>query len=246
MTSILTDYWKILTLANEPYARVKESDIGFSFSVKFFLVLALLTSLGSLVALGSIAGEPNLAERLGQLSAQVQSMADSLPGFLSAPMDEISSALGQISAGIVQFQPPLGKSLSQAIRLVGEWLETPLTLLGMWMGAALGIWLIALLLGGQGSLRQHLSLLLLAFAPQILTFLNYVPSTNGIPGWVDNLMWFIAAVWSLVIGVHALSVAHEMTAGKAFLVVVLSVLVFFVAIPLLLALLTGIIMSLVF
>jgi hypothetical protein len=246
MASILMDFWKILTLSKEPYIRVKEIDNGFSFSIRFFLVLALLASLGSLIGLGAITEQPNLADTFSQLSAQVQGMADKLPSFLSSPLDEIASTLGKISSGLTQSQPPLGKNISQAIRLVGGWLETPLNLLGIWMGAALGIWLIALLMGGQATLRQHISLLLLAFAPQILTFLNYIPSKTSLPGWLDNLLWFIAAIWSLVIGVQSLSIAHDMEKSKAFLVIIVSFLVFFVAIPLIIALVLGIILSLVF
>lgn len=246
MVTYLLDYWKILTLSREPYTRVKSSESGFSYSVGFFLVLALILSLGSLIGLRDIGDRPNLAESIGQLSARVQSTADKLPDFLSQPLDDVASTLGNISKSITQLQAPLGRNLSQAIRLVGGWLGTPLNLLSAWLGAALGIWLVALLMGGQATLRQHLSLFLLAFAPQVLTFFKYLPDPTGLPGWLTNFFWWAAMIWSLVIAVHALSIAHEVDKSRAFLLIVVSAVVFFAVIPFLLAMIAGVILSLVF
>lgn len=239
MAAMFSRYWKILTLDEATFRALKDSKESLWFSIRLFLVLALIASLGSLTAIGRILEEPTLAERFQQLAAAARAEVDRFPLLLGEPLQNMASTLDQAAANLTEIQPPLGNRSSRIIRLVGKWLGTPLDLLGGWMGAALAVWLVARMMGGQGSLRQHFSLLLLAFAPQVLRFMQYLPASLTPPQAIVGLLVLSAWMWSLAIGVYVLAVAHELTLRKAALVLLTTFFIFLMAIPEVVALLLG-------
>jgi hypothetical protein len=240
MTKILSIYWNVLTLAKEPFVSLKDREDSFWFALRFFLIIALLASFSSLLAFGSLSKEPALSSRLQQTATDIQNRIDRLPPMLRGPFQEIPTALDKVAGGLAEYQPPLGRTPSLAIHLVGQWLTIPLELLSAWMSSALAIWLIARLLGGQGSLRQHFSLLLLAFAPQLLTFLNYLPPEITPSSLLSGVLNMVAWIWSLAIAVHALKIAHGFQSDKAVFSLLLTFFITVLLIPALLILLSGI------
>jgi len=237
--SLLTIYWKTLLLDSELFVTLKSVRNGFWSAIELFLVVGLLTTLGMLAPIRVMVQRPTLAERTNQLAAQVDSFASGYPKLLAAPIQEVAASISNLARKFTEYQPPLGVRPSRVIRLIGEWLAAPLNLLGVWMGSLLGIWVVARLLGGQGSLREHLSLLLLAFAPQILTFLNYIPSQNSTLSTVGRMLSVIAILWSLLIATQALVAAHRLKQNQAILVLVIYFIAVFLAVPALLVVLSG-------
>jgi hypothetical protein len=239
IAAMFSRYWKILTLDKEAFMALKESEGSLWFSTRLFVVLALITSLGSLARIGNILEEPTLAERLQQLAADTRVEVARFPPFLSDPLQKVASSMDQVAVNLIELQPPLGNRPSRIIRTVGRWLGIPLELLSGWMVAALAIWLVARLMGGQGTLRQHYSLLLMAFTPQVLRFVQYLPTYLTPPQAIVGLLVLSAWVWSLAIAVNVLALVHELTTLKAALVLSTTFFIFLMAIPEVVVILLG-------
>ncbi len=233
-------YWKILTLNKETYIALKETEGSLWFSIKLFVIVALFASLGSLAKIGNILEEPTLAERLQQLAANTRAEADRFPPFLCDPVKNVASSLEKAAGSLKELQPPLGNRSGRIIRTVGRWLGIPLELLGSWMGIALAIWVVARLMGGKGTMRQHFSLLLLAFAPQGLRFVQYLPASLTPPRAIVGLLVLSAWMWSLAIALNALAAAHNLSTGKAALVLSTTFFIFMMAIPEVVAMFLGV------
>jgi hypothetical protein len=256
MRTLWGSYWKVLILSKEPFEATRQAQDGLWFSIRLFLIVALIASLGTLAAAAGTVQKTTLAERLEGLASHVSTLANQVDtltggtlGFLIAPLRSASATLQQYSNAFKAVQPPLGTDLSRIVRLVGTWLATPLVLLGAWMGASLAVWVIAVGLGAAGTLRQHLGLLLLAFSPQILTFFSYIPAAQASQvawlGTATRLLGVIAFVWSLVIAVRALSIAHGFSNGRALGILVLTAFIFLAVIPAVLAAISGVVLGLI-
>ncbi len=241
MATVFSCYFKILTLDRGAYLALKENGESLWLSIRLFMILALIANLGSLAGIGQVIEEPTLVERLQQMASVARAEADRYPLLVGEWFQGIATILDQASANLVEIQPPLGVRPSRVVRLIGGWLNAPLKLLGGWMGAALAVWLAARMMGGRGSLRQHISLLLLAFAPQVLCFGRYLPAGLAPPQAVVGLLVVTTWVWSLIIGVYALAAAHDFAIRKALLVLCTSFFVFVMAIPEVIVLLLGVV-----
>lgn len=240
MATLWRNYWKILSLDAEPFQTIKQAKDGVWYALRLFFLVALLASVGMLAVAGQQLDRPNLAERAEHWSGQAAALAERMPPVIGKPLSDLlmnaSDRLSRAAQALRAVQPPLGMQPSRLIRLFGEWLLVPFTLLAAWMGAILPLLLVGRFMGARGGLRQQTSLLLLAFAPQILTFLNYWPLDPRSPwGDVAAMLSFAALIWSLVIAVQSLAIANDLTRGQAAKILVVTGLIFYVAIPLILA-----------
>lgn len=214
MQSIWRNYWVILMLGDEPFEAVKTAKDSLWYALRFFAVITLLASLGILVPIRGIVEAPTLAERITLLGENVEEAGRDLPRLLARPVESLAAKIEGLAAGVSEVQPPLGPRASKIVRLAGEWLSTPFLLLSAWMGWLLWVWFAARMLGGAGSLREHLSLSLLAVAPQILTFLNYTPQVESLTV-LRNTLGLVATLWSTIILTQALAHAHSIDQGRA-------------------------------
>jgi hypothetical protein len=212
----LGNFWQILTLNSEPFAALKQAKDGFWRAIQFFMIVGLIAGLGKWAALPAITDQSFLPKRLLQNAAQMTGLEDSLLLPVALYLLDASDIMERIEAKMAALEPPLGKIPSRIIRLVGNWLVTPFELLTPWFGFMLALWVVAKLLGGQGTLPQHLTLLTLAAAPQVLRLVDYLPYTYGTPlGILGQLLTWVALAWSVVIAVKALAIAHEMETRRA-------------------------------
>lgn len=244
MTSLWDSYWKILKLDPEPFEAVKQAKDGFWLALKLLVVVSLIAGLGKLAGLGRLLERPTLADRAGEMALNIETTAALIP--LPRLADRVANTAGVFRAveeKLAKIQPPLGVGPSRAIRLFGNWLATPFEVMATWLGFMLVIWLFARLMGGQGSLIQHIRLLLLAVAPQVLTIVNYTTldgsMMNAPLGILGRILNLIALVWTLSIAIQSLAVAHGIERRQALRIFIMFALVVFIVLPIL-GLVTGV------
>jgi hypothetical protein len=231
MTNFFMDFWKILKLDGQVLEKIRDDKEGLWIALRLFLIVAVIITSGGLVSaltsgLTGLGGNLNTLEtRLEQLSAQ------KLPGFLETYVLSLSEKVGTISTTLEQYQPPLGKNVSYTIRSIGKWLSAPLALLGGWFAASLAVFLVAKALKGKGDIREHVSIFLLGFAPSILLIVSSFSFLFSNYGWIGYILNFAAFIWSLIIVVVGLKVVHGISSGKAFVVLLVAFLLFFIVLP---------------
>lgn len=209
-------FWKVLTLDTGAYDAIKNDPRGLATTLKIFAAAALILTIGQLAALSGIGQEKNVYQELDDAAATLQGAVDGrfMPARISEPVDALAQTLSELAGVLEAGQPPLGKQASQAIIIVGQWLGSPFTLLASWLVAGAFVFVCAKMLGGQGSLREHMGLALLAFAPQVLTIIgsfSFVPALKPLAG----IFFVVAWLWSLAILVVALRRAHDISTGRA-------------------------------
>ena len=238
MSSLWQNYWKILKLDREPFDLAKQASDGIWFALKLFVIVGLIAGLGKLAGLRQVLERPTLAERAGNVALAIEDSATNiqLPR-LAALAGDVGEMFRSIESMLKTLQPPLGVGPSRTLRLVGDWLATPFEMLSSWLGFIIIIWLIARFMGGQASITQHVSLLLLAAAPQVLTIVNYIPLSPGVvnapAGILGRILSLVALIWSVVIVVTGLAVAHDVEQRKAVKMLAVFVLLVFVVLPIL-------------
>ncbi len=236
MSSLWQNYWKILKLDPEPFELAKQASDGIWFALKLFVVVALIAGLGKLTALGQVLERPTLAQQAGRVAQSIDEAAAGirLPR-IAAAVSDVSGIFRTVETRLEAIQPPLGTSASRSLRLIGNWLASPFEMLASWLGFIIVIWLFARFMGGQASITQHVSLLLLAVAPQVLNIINYMPLSTSVAnapaGILGRILSLVALVWSLVIVVNGLAVAHDVERRDAVKILALFVVVVFVVLP---------------
>ncbi len=129
MPSLWAGYVNILKLDEATLQVVKESRDGFWFALKLFVIVGLVVGLGKLIDGANVLQQPTLPGIVHDVAAGLESVAVALPPVLAAPLLEVTTAVTDLETTLSQFQPPLGKGVSRFIRLVGDWLSTPLTMM---------------------------------------------------------------------------------------------------------------------
>jgi hypothetical protein len=253
MNSLLKNYWKILLLDRAPFEALREAPDAMLFALKLCLLVGVIAGAGKLARIPEIRQRVTLSDRLTTLTEKLQTIQEKLPPAVTQayrvlaiiatrdrqagrqpPLDPLIQKIGEFQATLATFQPPLGRVVSNILDLIGEWLVTPLDMLALWLIPILWVALGAKMMGGGGSLRQHVSLMLLALAPQALTFFSYLPAAaSGTLATIAGVLNAIALAWSLAILVLAVAVANRYTAGQAFKAVAVTLVVIYVALPLL-------------
>jgi len=209
-------FWKILTLDSGTYDGIKNDPRGLFTALKMFIVVGLILAIGQLTAISGIRQEKSVYQGLDEAAAALETTVSGsfIPTLISEPVEAFAQSLTELANVLESGQPPLGKQASQVIIVIGEWLASPFNQLAAWMAAAGFIFICAKLLGGQGSLREHMGLVLLAFAPQVLMIVgsfSFVPALQPVAG-----VFVVAAyLWSLAILVVALRQAHMFSLARA-------------------------------
>lgn len=235
----MSTFWRVLSFRGPAYQAVKADQQGFATALKIFIVVALIAALGQLLALQGIAQHHSIYERLATAGTNLQARAADLqeraagrllPDFLATPLsttaqwlDDFSQWLTGLAQVLESGQPPLGKELSQSLIVIGGWLTSPFSALELWLPAAMLLFVCAKLLHGSGSIREHMSLVLLAFAPQVLMVLGQFSLVTALQA-LAGVLGLIAILWSFAILIVALRHAHGFSVGRSVGTVALAVL----------------------
>jgi hypothetical protein len=145
-----------------------------------------------------------------------------------------------VRATAVAAQPPIGVPASRFIRLMGDWLASPMNLAAGWLFFILALMLAARSLGGRASIREHLTAALLASAPLVLAFGIFAPTLVGQSGTSSaapillflRLLALIGAVWALALLVKTMATAHEFSNWRSLGALALTGIALFILLPL--------------
>lgn len=251
MSAFLSTFWQVITLSNEPMDKLRENPASFWFAVRFFVLITLFAGLGSLIGIVD-AFQPTFTERTNTAVAEFTERIESLPRIFSAPFGGLLDTLNKLDQSIQELQPPVGPTTSQVLRILGAWFSAPLVQLGNWLMAILTVWLVAVFLGYQGSFRKHISLMLLACAPMILTLPAGIPTwvwdswgIGSAAGWLIRLLGLVVLIWVIVIATRALASAHQISYGQSFVALLLAFLFVVIVIPIVLGLPVALLMVLI-
>jgi hypothetical protein len=175
--------------------------------------------------------------RLGLTEEQIttlQTEVDALP-------EDAGGLLMKLRAAVEQFRPPLGERFSRFARVFGEWISTPFAVLARWSFFGLLLLVVMKLIGGTGTVRQHLIALFLAGSPLFLLFFTYIPDLTPIFSFSYNLAFIyfgrilamVAAGWAALILLKSLSVTHELSMWRSLGAIILTWAVIYIVLPLL-------------
>lgn len=179
----------------------------------------------------------NTVIQLGLSPEQVQGLKEQIAAVPEAGQGILSSMRGNVEA----LEPPLGVGFSRFLNLAGQWLSTPFALLAAYLPVALVALLMAKLLGGKATLKQHLVMMSLAIAPAVLLLLTYwvgnPPTgltliTATVVRFLSRFLVLVTIVWSLAILLKALAHAHEFSMWRAAGTLALTYVVLYVLLPL--------------
>lgn len=245
MLNFFSDFWKILRVDGGTISKIRDDKSGFLIALRLFLVVTLFMTLGGFIS--ALASEPaGIGSNLEQFSNRLDQLADRLPSSLASNITQLQETIDGAVESLQQYQPPLGKDISYFLRSFGKWLSSPLALLGGWMTAALAVFIVARIFKGKGELREHVSVFLLGIAPLFLMIVSGLSYFSATLGSIGVLLNFAAYVWSFIILMAAIRIAHGFGYGKAFFTLLSTFVVFVVVIPTMLILLSSFIISLIF
>lgn len=243
MRSILNTYSGILQLRTETFVAIKQSKDGYWFALKLFTVVCLIAALGQWMGLETVLRQPILPEQFQQIADLFEDIEQNLPDGMPQEMSEGLSTFAQEAVDFVTYveertaslAPPLGARPSRVINMFGEWLETPFALMANFLGFSLIVLLVVKLMGGKGSLPQHLSLTMLAIAPYVLGIVNYLPSNSIIMnfalGIFGRTLILLAGIWAIAILLKALSVAHDIELKSAVMALASAFVLVYLLVP---------------
>ena len=230
MANFFSDYWKTLKLDVSVFEKIRYDKSGLLFASKLFLFVSLTIFIGTFAA-ALAAGPKGIASRLENSASQLEQYSANLSPAFANMLESMQTRLNEITTSLDKYQPPLGRNVSYTIRALGQWINTPLTFLGVWMAAGLAVFLVAKILKGQGDLREHINVFLLGFAPQILLLVSSFSFINSFVGVTGSLLSIAAFLWSLVIVIKGLNLVHGFGNIKSLSVLILTFVFFGVLLP---------------
>jgi hypothetical protein len=225
-----------MLLRGEAFERLRQSQDSMAFVMTLFLAVGLIAGVGTLSGVPELMQTPTVSERAYATAEQIVGWTEGLEGFAAQLATEPAQAVAQwfedLGATLASFEPPLGARTSRVVRLIGEWLTTPLTMMAAWLTLILPVLLVAKWMGAGGSLRGLASLALVSVAPQVLTLASSFPLIEGSPiAIAATALGFVALVWGLAILVKGLAVAGRIDERRAVTILVVTALVFYILIP---------------
>jgi hypothetical protein len=231
MAQFFTDFWKVLRLEGQVFNKIGDDQKGLWISLRLFILVSLLVALGGLVSSLST-GPKGVGTGLDALETRLEQLNQrSLPPSMENAIVMVSEKILAISSALEQYRPPLGREASHILRTIGNWLSAPLTYLGRWMSAALAVFLVARGFKGQGELRNHVSVFLLGFLPQILLVVSSFAFLSSAPGWLGNILAVAAFFWSFMVLIAGLKTVHQFSTARSLAVLVITLLIFLVVLP---------------
>jgi hypothetical protein len=226
MMTSFTQLLGILTLKSPAYSAIKMDENSVWIALRLFIIVAMLATIGQLSSVGAQLQKPDLSNFFDNMALRFEEIGRLHPLLLGTVMGDLADKANEASALITSFQPPLGKDTSLVLRAAGRWLQTPLTLLANWLTVSMIIFLAARLFGGKGSLREHVSLFLLAFLPQALVVFNSFNAINSGFALAGQILLVVAWIWGFLILVAALKSVHDLNVPVVILITMLAFTIF--------------------
>ncbi len=160
---------------------------------------------------------------------------------IEAAPEQIQDVLDIAQEELVLLQPPLGVTFSRFINFLGDWLSTPFQLAAAYLPLVLVAMLAARVLGGKGTVTQHIFGMALAVAPAFLLFLTFAndlglgvsASTQVSINIAGRILGLIAIAWAFLILIKSLSIVHEFSRWRAIATLALTYGIIYVLLPLL-------------
>jgi hypothetical protein len=176
-----------------------------------------------------IAGAGLSAEELSRIDERIEAVPDQVQDVLAIAREEA-----------VALQPPLGVTFSRLITFLGDWLATPLHVAVSYFPLVLVALLAAKMLGGKGTIVQHVLGMALAIAPAFLLFFTFTgdlgPEATSFEyalNVIGRVLSLIAIAWAVAILIKSLAVAHEFSYWRAAGTLALAYGILYVAVPVL-------------
>lgn len=113
---------------------------------------------------------------------------------------------------------PLPRPLAALLQALGSWFTAAMAGIGPWLGYGALVILFAKLAGGRGVLSEFYGLTALYAVPAVLRIFSFIPFL----GFAFSL---VALLWGVIVYARAVEVSQGLTAGKAYLVTFLPVIV---------------------
>lgn len=226
MMYFLAQFWGVLTLEPAVYAAIKNNKNGVWIALRFFILAAVLATIGQLSSVGDLLQKPDVSDFFDKMALRFEGWGRLHPLLLGDAMSDLSGSMQETSAFFTSLQPPLGKDTSLILRASGRWLQTPLNLLAAWLTASMAIFAAARLFDGKGSLREHVSLFLLAFLPQALAIFNSFAAINASFAMAGQVFLVAAWIWGFFILFLALKTIHNLGRPVTILLAVLAFTIF--------------------
>lgn len=260
MRDRLNEYSHILQLDTQTLLAFKHAPNGLVRALQLFTAVTLVAGLGLWLGIPVQLERPVLYEVLDEAQLSISSLAAAVDPFLTqnipfledpaavaepigdaaeAASEAINEVLLQAEAEAELVSPPLGPRLSRVIRLLGQWISVPFTVISDWLLLALVAMLVAKMVGGRATLDQHLTAVLLASAPLVLLLPSFIPDLSTvIPitfafgiSLFSRIIAIIGFGWAALILTKGLALAHEFSWWRAIGIVLLSWLVLYVLLP---------------
>jgi hypothetical protein len=159
---------------------------------------------------------------------------------IGAAPDQVQDVLAIVQEEAVALQPPLGVTFSRLIAFFGDWLATPLHVAVSYFPLVLVALLAAKMLGGKGTIVQHVLGMALAAAPAFLLFFTFTgnlgPEATTLQyalTVIGRILGLIAIAWAVAILIKSLAVAHEFSYWRAAGTLALTYAILYIAVPVL-------------
>lgn len=217
-------------------ARVQAADAGITADGLVAGVASGSVGNAALAAVLTPDAIGNAVVQLGLKPEQLQALKEQI----AAVPEAGQGILASMQSNVERLEPPLGIGFSRFLNVLGDWVETPFALLAAYLPVALVALLVAKLLGGKATIRQHLVAMSLAIAPAFLLVLIYWVSapltgmtiiTATVVRFLARVLALVGILWSVAILLKALAHAHEFSMWRAGGTLVLTYAVLYFLVP---------------
>jgi hypothetical protein len=246
MTNTVNHLGGILLLRREAYLRQASAANGVGLSLSMVAVAGLIAGLGQLAGAADVVTHPSLVDRMEETAAALAHLPDAMPPAVASVVEpfaeEVSAALEESAGRLEAVEPPLGAGTSRALRAIGTWASTPLSLLAAMLSLAVPVMLVARWMGGKGTLHHQVGLVLFAAIPQALTVLDSFPNSGGLAS-LAKVLGAVAFVWGAAIFLRGLALANGVNTGRAVGFVAVALIVFVVVAPIVVGIVISILVA---
>ncbi|MFV9505944.1 MAG: YIP1 family protein [Oscillochloridaceae bacterium umkhey_bin13] len=212
----------------------------------FLLVLFVGALVGTATGINNLIQNRSPAQTVATIRNEVEAQLEQL--VLTSNNPSTNEVVGVINRNkepffelleeLLSLPTPLPRPVGLIFQLVASMVSTPLSYLSGMLLAVAAAHLVAVQLGGQGSLQQMVALGSLSVAPHALDALAFIPVLGGALGLIA---WF----WGLAILVVGTAVAHQLDNGRATLAVLAIPLALLLLGTLAFCLLLGVVVALI-
>lgn len=179
------------------------------------------------IAAATSATSAAMERALDQATPLLQGLPDAVRQQIIDQMRQGFEVGSQIASQIGSLPTILPRPLGGILEAIGHWVASPFAgggiplaaaTLGTWLGYGIWVMLAAKILGGVGSLPRFFGTTALYALPHALNILNPVPILGPVVA-------FITFLWGIGIYIRATAVSHQLSVERAFLAVLLPLLI---------------------